>query len=137
MTRKSSPGLMIPHFRAIERAVLILSPVTMRTHMPAFWHLLIASGTCGENDRINAYYRQEKSAIGHADCWLSYYCLTSGLTGSSMPTTQIAVKCETMLASSSQFGSPSILHSFSATSPTKQTGFFLHNGLPSNFQQGK
>jgi len=44
-TRKSSPGLRIPHFMAILRAVLTLSPVTIRTVMPDRWHLRIASGT--------------------------------------------------------------------------------------------
>lgn len=33
--RKSSPGFRIPHFNAIARAVLMLSPVTIRTVMPA------------------------------------------------------------------------------------------------------
>lgn len=44
--RKSSPGGMMPHLDAMARAVLMLSPVTMRTVMPARWHLVIASGTC-------------------------------------------------------------------------------------------
>lgn len=43
--RKSSSGFKIPHFVAMERAVLILSPVTMRTVIPALWHFLMASGT--------------------------------------------------------------------------------------------
>lgn len=43
--RKSSPGWMMPHLMAMARAVLILSPVTMRTVMPARWHLRMASGT--------------------------------------------------------------------------------------------
>ena len=33
--RKSSPGWMMPHLAAMARAVLMLSPVTMRTVMPA------------------------------------------------------------------------------------------------------
>lgn len=44
--RKSSPGWIIPHLMAMARAVLILSPVTMRTVIPARWHLRMASGTC-------------------------------------------------------------------------------------------
>ena len=40
-------GVSIPHFKAIERAVLMLSPVTIRTVIPAFWHARIASGTSG------------------------------------------------------------------------------------------
>lgn len=32
---------------AIDRAVLMLSPVTIRTVMPARWHRWMASGTCG------------------------------------------------------------------------------------------
>lgn len=43
--RKSSPGWMMPHLMAMARAVLMLSPVTMRTVMPARWHLRMASGT--------------------------------------------------------------------------------------------
>lgn len=43
--RKSSPGSRMPHLVAMARAVLMLSPVTMRTVMPARWHLAIASGT--------------------------------------------------------------------------------------------
>lgn len=43
--RKSSPGWMMPHLMAMARAVLILSPVTMRTVMPARWHFRMASGT--------------------------------------------------------------------------------------------
>lgn len=44
--RKSSPGWIMPHLMAMARAVLILSPVTMRTVIPARWHLRMASGTC-------------------------------------------------------------------------------------------
>lgn len=47
--RKSSPGTMMPHLVAMARAVLMLSPVTMRTVMPARWHLEIASGTWNNN----------------------------------------------------------------------------------------
>lgn len=36
----------MPHFEAIARAVLMLSPVTIRTVIPARWHFFIASGTC-------------------------------------------------------------------------------------------
>lgn len=43
--RKSSPGSRMPHLVAMARAVLMLSPVTMRTVIPARWHLEIASGT--------------------------------------------------------------------------------------------
>ena len=42
---KSSPGCMMPHLAAIALAVLMLSPVTIRTVMPARWHLRMASGT--------------------------------------------------------------------------------------------
>lgn len=45
--RLLSPGLRIPHLLAMERAVLILSPVTIRTVMPARWHFRMASGTSG------------------------------------------------------------------------------------------
>lgn len=40
------PGFTIPHFAAIERAVVMLSPVTILTIIPARWHVKIASGTC-------------------------------------------------------------------------------------------
>lgn len=45
----------MPHLVAMARAVLILSPVTMRTVMPALWHLEMASGTYRErgNDGVN------------------------------------------------------------------------------------
>lgn len=43
--RKSSVGFRMPHLTAMDRAVFTLSPVTMRTVMPAFWHFLMASGT--------------------------------------------------------------------------------------------
>lgn len=43
--RKSSPGCRMPHLVAMARAVLMLSPVTIRTVIPARWHLEIASGT--------------------------------------------------------------------------------------------
>ncbi len=45
MQRKSSPGWMIPHLMAMALAVFMLSPVTMRTVIPARWHFWIASGT--------------------------------------------------------------------------------------------
>lgn len=44
--RKSSPGWMMPHLIAIALAVLMLSPVTIRTVIPARWHFRMASGTC-------------------------------------------------------------------------------------------
>jgi len=44
-TRKLSFGCRMPHLVAIERAVFTLSPVTIRTVIPAPWHLRIASGT--------------------------------------------------------------------------------------------
>lgn len=40
----------MPHLVAMARAVLMLSPVTIRTVMPARWHLAIASGTCKDDD---------------------------------------------------------------------------------------
>lgn len=45
MHRKSSPGCRMPHLVAMARAVFMLSPVTMRTVIPARWHFLMASGT--------------------------------------------------------------------------------------------
>lgn len=59
--RKSSPGSRMPHLVAIARAVLMLSPVTMRTVIPARWHLVMASGT----------WRRERDGsrdtLGHMD----------------------------------------------------------------------
>ena len=52
-TRKFSPGLMMPHLVAMALAVLILSPVTMRTVIPALWHLRIASGTSSRTGSLN------------------------------------------------------------------------------------
>lgn len=49
--RKSSPGVKMPHLVAMARAVLMLSPVTILTVMPARLHLAIASGTCGEQGK--------------------------------------------------------------------------------------
>lgn len=46
--RESSPGVTMPHLVAMARAVLMLSPVTILTVMPARLHLAMASGTCGE-----------------------------------------------------------------------------------------
>jgi hypothetical protein len=39
------PSVRMPHSRAMWRAVWMLSPVTMRTVMPASWHVRTASGT--------------------------------------------------------------------------------------------
>lgn len=47
---KSSPGWMMPHLAAMALAVLMLSPVTIRTVMPARWHLRMASGTLEDKD---------------------------------------------------------------------------------------
>jgi hypothetical protein len=38
-------SVRMPHSRAMWRAVWMLSPVTMRTVMPAFWHTSTACGT--------------------------------------------------------------------------------------------
>lgn len=35
----------MPHLVAMARAVLMLSPVTIRTSIPARWHFAMASGT--------------------------------------------------------------------------------------------
>ena len=40
-------GVIIPTSVAIALAVMILSPVTIRTFIPAFLHFTIASGTYG------------------------------------------------------------------------------------------
>lgn len=57
--RKSSPGSRMPHFVAMARAVLMLSPVTIRTVMPARWHLEIASGTWGVGKRTRCTFPSE------------------------------------------------------------------------------
>jgi UPF0716 family protein affecting phage T7 exclusion len=45
--------LMMPHLVAMALAVLMLSPVTMRTVIPALWHLRIASGTSSRTGSLN------------------------------------------------------------------------------------
>ena len=45
MTKKSWSGVMMPALRAMARAVIMLSPVTMRTMTPASWHVLTAAAT--------------------------------------------------------------------------------------------
>jgi len=49
---QSSPCRSIPHLTAMLRAVLMLSPVTMRTVIPERWHLRMASGTY-ERDTVS------------------------------------------------------------------------------------
>mmetsp|Transcript_47982 Transcript_47982/g.108934 ORF Transcript_47982/g.108934 Transcript_47982/m.108934 type:complete len:249 (-) Transcript_47982:1724-2470(-) len=55
ITRKSEPVMArppsrkMPHSLAMATAVSRLSPVTMRTVMPARWHVLTASGTSGRS----------------------------------------------------------------------------------------
>lgn len=80
-TRKSSPGLIIPHFIAIDLAVFTLSPVTILTVMPAFWHLLIAAGTSSlTGSSIPTIQRQvsretmesSSSQLGSASIWISW-----------------------------------------------------------------
>ena len=44
-TRNSLLGCRMPHLKAMDLAVFTLSPVTMRTTIPARWHFKIASGT--------------------------------------------------------------------------------------------
>ena len=44
-------GRRMPHLTATERAVLTLSPVTMRTVMPARWHCRIDAATCAPAGR--------------------------------------------------------------------------------------
>ena len=100
-TRKLSPGLRMPHLVAMDLAVFTLSPVIILTVMPARWHFLIASGTC------------KQASMHHGRCHGDRCHLTSGLTGSSMPTRQMQVRPEVISSSSSQFGSPVIVTSFS------------------------
>jgi hypothetical protein len=42
MAMNYSPYLVRPIYLAMALAVMMLSPVTMRTVMPALWHLLMA-----------------------------------------------------------------------------------------------
>lgn len=53
---KSSPGWMMPHLAAMALAVLMLSPVTIRTVMPARWHLRMASGTLEDKEVCSQKY---------------------------------------------------------------------------------
>jgi hypothetical protein len=45
ITKLSSPYFMMPTSLAIALAVIILSPVTILTFIPALWHLMMAPGT--------------------------------------------------------------------------------------------
>lgn len=45
ITKQSEFSVIMPTSFAIARAVMMLSPVTIRTVIPARWHFLIASGT--------------------------------------------------------------------------------------------
>ena len=47
--RVALSGGMMPHLEAMERAVSMLSPVTIGTVMPARWQLRIARGTSGRS----------------------------------------------------------------------------------------
>lgn len=123
---QSSPAGRMPHLAAMARAVFRLSPVTIRTVMPARWHLRMASGTCGHPGAVRDP-RETPRPVPPASARPSAAprCvppapaaspnprvlrvfpvpLTSGRTGSSMPTTAMQVSSPTMAASSSQGGS--------------------------------
>lgn len=73
MHRKSSPGCMMPHLVAMARAVLMLSPVTIRTVIPARWHFLMASGTCWENGWTES---RDHSGDGSGSRSFCDYCST-------------------------------------------------------------
>ena len=45
ITMLLSPSFIMPTSLAMARAVIILSPVTILTFIPALWHFMIASGT--------------------------------------------------------------------------------------------
>lgn len=62
--RKSSPGSRMPHLVAMARAVLMLSPVTMRTVMPARWHFRMASGTWGWEQARGGQSAQAMVSVG-------------------------------------------------------------------------
>lgn len=109
---KSSPGWMMPHLAAMALAVLMLSPVTIRTVMPARWHLRMASGTWRQKNIIHFEDARRKHMLWDhrvsellktANVWRR--CGTSGLTGSSMPTTVMQVNSVTISASLSHSGS--------------------------------
>lgn len=53
--KKSSPGSRMRQAVAIARAVLILSPVTIRTVMPARLHFSIAAGTSGRTGSLKIF----------------------------------------------------------------------------------
>lgn len=66
-TRKSLSGEIMPHLVAMDRAVFILSPVTIRTVMPACWHRLIASGTCNKQIKTNFCWAYKHAGKGQHD----------------------------------------------------------------------
>lgn len=91
--RKSSPGSKIPHLVAMARAVLILSPVTIRTVIPARWHFRIASGTywtatkCGVSklDSVNMTDCVSVCDCVHAQKRVGLLCLPSYTTSFLVP----------------------------------------------------
>lgn len=104
---KSSPGWMMPHLAAMALAVLMLSPVTIRTVMPARWHLRMASGTLGGQwDLFTRKHNPNSFVKYRLVSHITYYSIpTSGRTGSSIPTTVMQVNSVTISASFSQSGS--------------------------------
>mmetsp|Transcript_122122 Transcript_122122/g.182409 ORF Transcript_122122/g.182409 Transcript_122122/m.182409 type:complete len:300 (+) Transcript_122122:860-1759(+) len=74
-----SAAVTMPHFMAIALAVSMLSPVTILTVMPAFWHCAIASGTSSRrgssiptrptHTRLSSILEREISPLtAHAVC---------------------------------------------------------------------
>lgn len=61
----------MPHLVAMARAVLMLSPVTIRTVMPARWHFLMASGTFEGGGAEPEPQQGEKMQVIFLQVWAS------------------------------------------------------------------
>lgn len=60
-TRKPSSGFRIPHLVAIDLAVFTLSPVTIRTVIPACWHCNMDGGTFDEKRQTKKQNNNQKT----------------------------------------------------------------------------
>ena len=87
---------------AIALAVLMLSPVTIRTVMPALWHCLIEAGTSGRTGSWNNIH--ETTLLVNLQMQV-IFAIT--LSPTSMPTMQTQVMFAITLSSpiASKFGS--------------------------------
>mmetsp|Transcript_27870 Transcript_27870/g.61129 ORF Transcript_27870/g.61129 Transcript_27870/m.61129 type:complete len:322 (-) Transcript_27870:1572-2537(-) len=111
MAMKSVLGGRMPHSRAMWRAVWMLSPVTMRTVMPALWQVATASGTSG---RTGSLIPTMASAVNSSSTWSEVSKKSAGRLGSSRGSSRTVRQMQrrprdaisvTMLSSSSRLAS--------------------------------